>query len=80
LGNISVEKDNDEIYFEINNNELLSLNGEYSILGRSVIIHEDEDDLGKGNHKDSLITGNSGKRIACGVIGICRKDILEEII
>jgi superoxide dismutase, Cu-Zn family len=37
--------------------------------GRSIIVHEDEDDLGKGNHKDSKITGHSGARIACAIFG-----------
>ena len=50
----------------------LKLKGRNSILGRSVIIHEDRDDLGKGNNAESLITGNAGKRIACGVIGISK--------
>tara|TARA_B100000085_G_C18236753_1_gene388219 strand:- start:106 stop:582 length:477 start_codon:yes stop_codon:yes gene_type:complete len=49
--------------------KLIKLRGKYSIIGRSVVIHEDEDDLGKGGDKESLITGNAGKRIACGVIG-----------
>jgi len=39
------------------------------IIGRSVIIHEDEDDLGKGGNEESIKTGNSGKRISCSVIG-----------
>jgi superoxide dismutase, Cu-Zn family len=37
--------------------------------GRSIIIHEDEDDLGKGGHEDSQITGHSGKRIGCAIFG-----------
>jgi Cu-Zn family superoxide dismutase len=41
----------------------------YSIIGRMIIIHADEDDLGKGNNDESKITGNAGKRIACAVIG-----------
>jgi len=45
------------------------LAGPYSVIGRSIVIHEDIDDLGLGNHFDSLTTGHAGKRIACGVIG-----------
>jgi len=37
--------------------------------GRSVIVHEDEDDLGKGPFEDSTTTGHSGKRIGCAIIG-----------
>jgi len=37
-------------------------------LNRSIVIHEDEDDLGKGGDSESLKTGNAGKRIACGKI------------
>jgi Cu-Zn family superoxide dismutase len=39
------------------------------LYGRSIIVHEDRDDLGKGNHDDSKTTGHSGKRIACAIIG-----------
>jgi Cu-Zn family superoxide dismutase len=39
------------------------------LYGRSVIVHEDEDDYGRGPHDDSKTTGHSGKRIACAVIG-----------
>lgn len=39
------------------------------LFGRSVIVHADKDDLGMGKHEDSHITGHSGKRIACAVIG-----------
>jgi len=42
------------------------------IIGRSVIIHENEDDLGLTNHKDSKTTGNSGKRLCCAIIGISK--------
>jgi Cu-Zn family superoxide dismutase len=41
-----------------------------NIIGRGLIIHADRDDCGKGLHETSLTTGNSGKRIACAVIGI----------
>ena len=48
----------------------LHLSGKYSILGRSVVIHEGVDDLGLGGFPDSLTTGHAGKRMACAVIGI----------
>jgi hypothetical protein len=37
--------------------------------GRSIIVHEDKDDLGKGGKEDSLITGHSGKRLGCALFG-----------
>jgi Cu-Zn family superoxide dismutase len=43
------------------------------VVGRALIIHQDKDDLGQGNNADSLITGNSGKRIACEIIGISKE-------
>jgi Cu-Zn family superoxide dismutase len=47
--------------------ELIHVN---DILGRSVVIHKGIDDLGRGKNKESLISGNAGERIACGIIGI----------
>lgn len=37
--------------------------------GRSVVIHHGVDDLGRGINKESLVTGNAGKRFACAIIG-----------
>jgi len=44
-----------------------------NVIGRSVVIHEDPDDLGMGNHSDSLTTGHAGKRITCAVIGYSKR-------
>ena len=43
-----------------------------NIIGRGLIIHEDEDDCGLTQHPLSKTTGNSGKRIACAVIGYAK--------
>ncbi len=37
--------------------------------GRSLIVHADPDDYGRGEHEDSKTTGHSGKRIACAIFG-----------
>ncbi|XP_048052687.1 extracellular superoxide dismutase [Cu-Zn] [Megalobrama amblycephala] len=47
-----------------------TLFGRDSILGRSVVIHEGEDDLGRGGNVESLLNGNAGGRLACCVIGL----------
>jgi len=41
------------------------------LYGRSVIVHADPDDYGKGGHEDSHTTGHSGARIGCAIIGRC---------
>ena len=52
--------------------KLIKLRGKYSVIGRSVVIHAKADDLGKGGDEESLITGNAGARIACGIIGYAK--------
>jgi len=47
----------------------LPLAGPFSIVGRSMVVHSHQDDLGQGNDAESKKTGHSGNRIACGIIG-----------
>ncbi|XP_011267952.3 superoxide dismutase [Cu-Zn], chloroplastic [Camponotus floridanus] len=68
LGNIQANSQG-EAAVNITDN-IISLSGPNNILGRSMVVHSDEDDLGKGNHTLSSTTGNSGSRWACGVIGV----------
>jgi Cu-Zn family superoxide dismutase len=43
--------------------------GVEEVIGRMIVIHANEDDLGKGGTDVSRKNGTSGDRIACGVIG-----------
>jgi len=40
----------------------------WDIIGRSMVVHESSDDLGKGENESSKINGNSGPGIACAII------------
>jgi len=68
LGNIiSDSKGNVDLQFS---DKLIKLRGnKANIIGRSVVIHYDEDDNGLGGHEDSKTTGHAGKRLCCAVIG-----------
>ena len=71
INNFKSDK-NGSFYFKYED-ETITLFGEYTILGRSVVIHGGSDDLGLGKgdkSKESLISGNAGKRIVCGIIAL----------
>ncbi|KAJ8314933.1 hypothetical protein KUTeg_007083 [Tegillarca granosa] len=70
LGNVTANADG-VAKIEIKDSQL-SLTGPLSIIGRTVVVHADVDDLGKGGHEDSKTTGHAGGRLACGVIGITK--------
>ncbi|XP_066534970.1 extracellular superoxide dismutase [Cu-Zn] [Hoplias malabaricus] len=55
-----------------------SLFGGLSVLGRAVVIHEKEDDLGRGGDAGSLLHGNAGARLACCVIGISSSQLWDK--
>ncbi|KAF8442919.1 superoxide dismutase [Boletus edulis BED1] len=67
LGNIASDEHGTAVFSFTDN--VISLNGPKGIIGRAVVVHEGEDDLGRGGNEDSLKTGNAGGRAACGVIG-----------
>jgi len=60
MGNLEADENGIAHYDRID--ELMTLTGKDSIIGRSVVVHAGEDDL------HTQPTGNSGARIACGVI------------
>ena len=66
LGNVTANDDG-VVTLNISANRV-DLSGDRSVVGRSIIIHSDRDDLGLGGDAESIKTGNSGERLACGVI------------
>ena len=60
LGNIVAEDNSTASYDRLDS--VLSFDGAHSIIARSVIVHESEDDL------TSQPTGDAGGRLACGVV------------
>lgn len=66
LGNVHISNNacKDQFYADVN---------VYEIIGRALVIHEGEDDLGLLDSESSKTTGSAGKRFDCGVIGICKK-------
>jgi len=72
LGNIKF--DNKGVCNMILDDKLVKLRGtKANVIGRSIVIHSKEDDLGLGGNEDSLKTGNAGKRLTCAVIGYSKK-------
>jgi len=60
LGNIEIDE-NGEGVFNVIVSGLYLIDGPYNVAGRSIIIHEKEDDFGQP-------TGNAGSRVAAGSI------------
>lgn len=60
LGNLEANQDGFAHYDRVDT--MITLDGVNSIIGKSVVVHEKEDDL------KTDPTGNSGKRLSCGVI------------
>ena len=66
LGNITADEDG-KASFSIEAKRV-DLIGDRSVVGRGLVVHSDQDDLGQGGDDESLKTGNAGDRLACGVI------------
>jgi Cu-Zn family superoxide dismutase len=64
MGNIKAD-DEGKVVLQIEDKDL-QLSGPTSIIGRSIIVHANRDDC------SSQPAGNSGPKIACGVIGIAK--------
>lgn len=69
LGNIIANSDG-KVRMKLRDH-MIQLRGEAcNIIGRSLVIHDKADDLGKTqNNPESLINGLAGARIACAVVG-----------
>jgi Cu-Zn family superoxide dismutase len=73
LGNLKTDV-NGEAHYSLKDS-VIKLRGEKAnIIGRGLIIHADEDDCGQGANEASLTNGNSGKRIACAIIGYSKSN------
>merc|ERR1712198_499750 len=64
----NIEEDNKGRARAIVSDSKAALSGEYSILGRSIVVHQGSDDF---------VIGNAGPRIACCTIGIASKELYE---
>jgi Cu-Zn family superoxide dismutase len=68
LGNVDAMGDSFADLFLFDHLISLSPKSDRSVLHRALVVHEKADDLGLGSHADSKKTGNSGSRVACGII------------
>ena len=68
LGNLNTDK-NGQVNYSIEDDMIKLRGAKANIIGRGLIIHADADDCGLGTNPASLANGNSGKRIACAIIG-----------
>lgn len=71
MGNLESDGVNDTLFKIVDTQ--IRLTGTHNVLGRSVVIHKDEDDLGLGGFPDSKTTGHAGARIACGIVALSEK-------
>jgi len=70
LGNVVVRVEDSGVAHVDITDPKVQLVGPHSVIGRSIVVYAGEDDAGRGGHENSLTTGNTGPRIAAGVIGL----------
>jgi Cu-Zn family superoxide dismutase len=73
-GNIKKSGDTTKFSWD---DEILSLTGQYSIVGRTCVIHANADDLGLGGDASSKANGNAGPRVACGMVALTNTSFLK---
>jgi len=75
LGNVQAGADG-VAHIEMTDHQLQII-GPHSIVGRSIVVHKEVDDLGRGEgnkKEESLKTGNAGERLGCGVIALAASE------
>ena len=66
LGNISVSRDGQG--FKTLYDRLIMLRGRWNVINRSIVLHQNSDDLGRGQNSESIKNGGSGDPVAFGLI------------
>ncbi|XP_037078229.1 superoxide dismutase [Cu-Zn]-like [Pollicipes pollicipes] len=67
LGNV-VADESGTARFDMADQRQTLFEDERTIMGRAIVIHALEDDLGLGGDSESKKTGNAGARVGCGLI------------
>jgi len=68
LGNIFTPEGESSTPVDIVDDIITLFDATENIVGRTLVIHDGEDDLGDGGTPDSGTTGNAGSRVACGIV------------
>uniref|UniRef100_A0A4X2LTU9 Superoxide dismutase copper/zinc binding domain-containing protein n=1 Tax=Vombatus ursinus TaxID=29139 RepID=A0A4X2LTU9_VOMUR len=70
LGNVTPNKDG--LATVSIKDSLIALFGHYSIIGHTVVVRKEAEDLGKRGNTGSEKTRNAGPHLGCGIIGIAK--------